>query len=80
MANFVESLTLETNGDATARRYCEFDPEIDGPSLAEAMLKEYGTREVCLEEMIYMTIIAASKDDRTTLNGLACLRKYWRSL
>jgi hypothetical protein len=78
MATAVHSKTFE-GSSLTERNYHEFDPEFDGPTLAAAMLEKYGTRQACIEEMLYLTIIAASRDDRTTINGMECLRRYWRS-
>ena len=79
MARIVQTAKVNpVTGTAQYNQYHEFDAEFDGPSLDEALLKEYGTREACKEEMPYLTMIAAVKDDRTTLNALACVRKYWR--
>ena len=78
MAIAVHEKTFSQAG-ATQRDYHEFEPAIDGPALAKAMLDKYHTRFACIEEMLYLTIIAASRDDRTTINGLECLRQYWRA-
>ena len=79
MANTVYSETFNmATGMKTVRNYHEFDPEVDGPNLAKAMLDAYGTREACKEEMLYMTMVAVAKDDLTTINGMACIRAYWR--
>lgn len=79
MASTIHEKTFDSSG-ITERNYHEFDPETDGPALSNAMLKKYETREACIEEMLYLTIIAAARDDRTTINGLECLRRYWRDL
>ena len=55
----------------------EFDPP-DGKVITDALLKEYGSKEAAVEEMLYMTIIAAQRNDLTTLNALACAPRYWR--
>jgi len=79
MPSFIHSVKFDGHS-SHVRDYAEFDVDRDGPTLAAAMLKAYGTRAACLEEMPYMTIVAAAKDDRTTINGLACVRAYWRKL
>ena len=76
--NSVHTKQFDSSGKMTANSYHEFLSEIDGPALASALLKEYGTKAACVEEMLYMTIVAASRNDLTTINGLACVRKYWR--
>ena len=44
MANTVYSETFNmATGMKTVRNYHEFDPEVDGPNLAKAMLDAYGT-------------------------------------
>jgi hypothetical protein len=79
MASTVNSQTWDlATENITVRNYHEFDSGADGAVLAEAMMKEYGTREACIEEMVYITIVAAANGDRTTINALACIRKYWR--
>lgn len=77
--NNVETLTIDFgNESATRRTHHEFDSDEDGEMLANALIETYGSKEAALEEMMYMTIVAACRDDRTTINGLAAARKYWR--
>ena len=66
-------LTVEDNRPAShAKRGWEV--------LTDALLEAYGSKESAIEEMLYMTIIAAQRNDLTTINGLSCARQYWRKL
>lgn len=78
MSTYVETLTI-TEDHAVRSSYREFNVEQDGSVLATALVEEYGSKEAVLEEMLYMTIIASARDDKTTLNALSCVRKYWRA-
>jgi hypothetical protein len=79
LSQYIETLTVNSaDGSGVRKSYHEFDSDDDGKTIADALIDEFGSKEAAIEEMLYLTIVAATRDDRTTLNALSCARKYWR--
>lgn len=75
----MEHVTTMTLGSHSYSQesHAEFSKS-DGPSLAEAFLKQFGTKYDAYDECLTMLIVASAKSDLTTINGCMAARRYMR--